>query len=94
MSTLIVDRPAPVAAKLADFVELTKIRIAVLVLATVGVAGYLARFGQPDVWPLLHAMLGTALVASSASALNQWLERDSDARMPRTANRPLPAGRL
>src|SRR5205085_1440455 len=41
-----------------------------------------------------HAVLGTALVASGASALNQWLERATDARMRRTRNRPLPAGRL
>ncbi len=42
----------------------------------------------------MHTLVGTALVAASASALNQWLERDTDARMPRTADRPLPAGRL
>ena len=42
----------------------------------------------------MHTLLGTALVAASASALNQWLERDTDARMARTADRPLPAGRL
>jgi protoheme IX farnesyltransferase len=43
---------------------------------------------------VLHTLLGTTLVAASASALNQWLERESDARMPRTENRPLPGGRL
>jgi len=43
---------------------------------------------------MFHAMLGTLLVAASASAANQWLERRSDARMARTASRPLPAGRL
>ena len=43
---------------------------------------------------LLHVLLGTALVAAGASALNQWLERPSDALMKRTENRPLPAGRL
>ncbi|MCA9176023.1 MAG: heme o synthase [Planctomycetales bacterium] len=101
-STLTVDRAgceADVAEAtwldvLADYVELTKLRISVLVLVTVAVAGYLARFGQPDLWPLLHAMLGTALVAASASALNQWLERHTDCDMARTADRPLPAGRL
>ena len=82
------------AEKLADLIELTKPRISVLVLVTVAVSGYVARFGQPDFLPLVHAMLGTALVAASASALNQWLERDTDALMPRTADRPLPAGRL
>ena len=82
------------AERLADLAELTKVKISVLVLVTIGVSGYVARFGQPDLAPLLHAMLGTALVAASASAWNQWLERHSDAKMARTADRPLPAGRL
>ena len=43
---------------------------------------------------LLHTVLGAALVAASAGAFNQWWERATDARMARTANRPLPAGRL
>jgi protoheme IX farnesyltransferase len=43
---------------------------------------------------MFHALFGTALVASGASALNQWLERDYDAKMRRTASRPLPSGRL
>jgi protoheme IX farnesyltransferase len=43
---------------------------------------------------LLHTVLGAALVAASAGALNQWWERAGDARMIRTARRPLPAGRL
>ena len=42
----------------------------------------------------MHALLGTALVAASASIANQWWEREIDARMPRTADRPLPAGRV
>jgi protoheme IX farnesyltransferase len=77
-----------------DYLELTKPRIAVLVLATV-IAGFLlaSRHGV-DAWRLLHVVVGTSLVAGGASALNQWLERQRDARMPRTANRPLPSGRL
>lgn len=79
---------------LADLVELTKPRVAVLVLFTVAAGGLLAARGAVD-WPiLLHTIWGTALVASSACALNQYLERDSDALMARTENRPLPAGRL
>ena len=96
-TTLTVERSSgslTIAERVSDFVELTKLRISLLVLVTVAVSGYLARFGQPEFWPLLNAMLGTALVAASASALNQWLERDVDALMPRTADRPLPAGRM
>jgi len=43
---------------------------------------------------LFHTMLGTGLIASGTAALNQWLEREADAQMRRTADRPLPSGRL
>ncbi len=77
-----------------DFIELTKPRIAVMVLFTVAVGGLLAPQAPGDVMQLVHALVGTALVACGASALNQCLERHSDALMRRTENRPLPAGRL
>ncbi|MBI2478851.1 MAG: UbiA family prenyltransferase, partial [Planctomycetia bacterium] len=81
-------------ARVADYIELTKPRIGVLVLVTVAISYCCARWGQPEPWAMVHAMLGTLLVASSASALNQFLERRLDLRMDRTADRPLPAGRL
>lgn len=77
-----------------DYLELAKPKIALLELVTVAAAYYLAGHGAPQVPVLLHALLGTSFVAASASAFNQWLERTSDALMPRTADRPLPAGRL
>lgn len=79
---------------LCDVVELTKPRITAMVLVTVAVAGFVAAWGQPDMWRLLHAVVGTALVAAGSSAANQWLERRSDARMARTCRRPLAACRL
>jgi heme o synthase len=80
--------------RVADYVELTKPRIAVMVLITVA-AGYLMAAGlDTRLAPLIHTLIGTGLVAGGASAWNMWLERESDARMRRTANRPLPAGRL
>ncbi len=80
--------------RLADYVELTKPRIATMVLVTVA-AGYLMAAGTGARFlPLLHTLIGTTLVAGAASAWNMWLERISDARMRRTANRPLPSGRL
>ncbi len=81
-------------SRLADYLALTKPRIALLVLFTVAVGTLLAGGGAVDPLLLVNTVLGTALVASGASALNQWLERESDARMQRTENRPLPAGRL
>ena len=85
--------------KVSDFIELTKPRISVLVLVTVAVAQYVAFVSHPiaginRLVLMLHTLLGTLLVAASASALNQWLEREQDAQMPRTAGRPIPAGRL
>ncbi len=57
------------AARLLDYIELTKPKIAILELVTVVVAGCVARWNAPDGWVLAHALLGTALVAASASAL-------------------------
>jgi protoheme IX farnesyltransferase len=95
MTSLTIEgRRAAWMTRLADYVELTKPRIATMVLVTVGVAACVANWGPPHAWLLANTLVGTALVAASASALNQWLERDTDARMPRTADRPLPAGRL
>jgi protoheme IX farnesyltransferase len=83
-----------VRSRWLDFVELTKPRIALLVLFTVAIGAMLATPDVPDLLLLLNTLAGTALVAAGASALNQLLERHSDARMRRTENRPLPAGRL
>ncbi len=107
---------AMVRPHILEYVELFKIRIAVMVLFTVAVGFYLGcqenarglsnsktskQFQLKhdlglagNVLTLFHVLLGTALVAIGANTLNQYLERDSDALMQRTANRPLPAGRI
>lgn len=87
-------RGASWPARLADYHELSKPRIAALVLIVVATSALLARWGRPDTWQLLHVLLGTLLVAASASALNQLWEWRADAVMARTADRPVPAGRL
>jgi protoheme IX farnesyltransferase len=81
-------------SRVADYLELTKPRVAILVLFTVAAGAWLGSSGQPDLLMLVHTLCGTALVAAGASALNQLLERHSDALMRRTENRPLPSGRL
>jgi protoheme IX farnesyltransferase len=86
--------PALPRSRFADYVALTKPRVALLVLFTVAAGGILANPVSPDLTALLHTLLGTALVAGAASALNQLFERHSDALMRRTESRPLPAGRL
>jgi protoheme IX farnesyltransferase len=76
----------------ADYVELTKPKVQSLLLLTTITAMYVA--GDPS--PLLVALtcLGGYLSAGGAGAVNHWFDRDIDARMARTANRPIPAGRI
>ncbi len=79
---------------MSAYLSLTKPRLVLMVLVTVAV-GYLLGAGAGHNrrrWP--STLLGTALVAGGAGALNQWLERDRDALMRRTAGRALPGGRL
>lgn len=76
------------------FYDLTKPGITRMVLVTTAAGFYLATRGTMDLLLLLNTLLGTALAASGTNALNQWIERSEDAQMRRTANRPLPSGRL
>ncbi|MCA1658454.1 MAG: UbiA family prenyltransferase, partial [Verrucomicrobiaceae bacterium] len=78
----------------ADFAELVKARLTLLVLLTTAVGYYLAATGPINAAGLFHAVFGTALAAAGAAALNQWWERRLDALMLRTKTRPIPAGRL
>jgi heme o synthase len=80
--------------RIGDLIELTKPRITFLVLITTLVGFYMGSRDGLNFLLLFHTILGTGLIASGASALNQYLERDLDARMNRTRNRPLPDGRL
>jgi len=80
--------------RVGDFLELTKPRITTLVVITAGV-GY--AVGAPrglDPAAFVALLIGTALVAGGASALNQYWEWEADARMERTRLRPIPAGRM
>jgi len=84
----------PARSRLADYLELTKPRIATMALITVGVGYSLGAAPGFHVDQLIHTLIGAGLVAAGGSALNHWLERRADARMNRTSNRPLPAGRV
>ncbi len=83
-----------VKARWGDFYELTKPRMNFLVVATTMVGYALATPNWSNWKLLLHTLLGTALTAAAASVLNQYTEREFDALMPRTRNRPLPGGRV
>ena len=87
-------RQSALLVRLADYLELTKPRIVVLELIVASAAACLAAPHSLNVVIVFHALLGTALVAASASIANQWWERDIDTRMKRTAERPIPAGRV
>jgi protoheme IX farnesyltransferase len=80
-----------IAAVLSDLV---KARLTTLVVITTLVGFYAGSGSSVDLLLMLHAVLGTALVACGAAALNQLLERKLDAKMHRTESRPLPSGRL
>ena len=79
---------------LADLLDLTKARLNMLVLITTFVGYWMGATGAIDWLRLIQAMLGTALCAASAAALNQLWEVKIDALMPRTADRPIVAGRM
>lgn len=81
-------------AAFPEFLTLTKPRITLLVVATTLVGFYLGAQEAVSVWLLFHALLGTALTAAGASALNMALEWETDAKMRRTESRPIPSGRL
>lgn len=80
--------------RVKDFLELTKPRITLLVLITTLTGFYLGSIQSLNIFLLLNVLIGTALTAAGASALNMVLERDTDSLMRRTQNRPLPSGRL
>jgi len=81
-------------ARVRDYLALTKPGITRHVCVTAAAGFYLGTDGR-IAWGTLAALLaGTALVSGGTNALNQWWERDVDALMPRTASRPLAAGRL
>jgi protoheme IX farnesyltransferase len=77
-----------------DYLALTKPRITWLILMSTGIGFYFGAKGGWSVVTLLHTLLGTGLLASGTAALNQWFEREADAKMRRTRMRPLPAGTL
>jgi heme o synthase len=90
---MVLERPAGFANVTRDYLELSKSRIVMMVLITTA-SGYLFAAQRVDWMLLLNTLLGTALVAAGTNALNQYIERDHDAKMRRTRLRPLPDGRI
>lgn len=80
--------------RVAAYLELTKPRITFLIVLTAAAGFALASSAHIDYTGLLRSMLGIALLSSGIATINQYMERDLDALMRRTANRPLPSGKL
>jgi len=79
-----------------SYIELTKPRITCFILMSAAI-GFLCGVNSGVTWSwfsLLNALVGTGLLASGTAALNQWYEREADARMHRTSKRPIPSGRI
>ena len=93
MPTLELSNPAALPADWRDFLALTKPRVMYLVVFT-GLCGLLIAPAQLPLVLSFTAILCIALGAGACGALNQWYEADIDAKMRRTAKRPLPAGRM
>ena len=87
-------RVTGVREKLAAFAELTKPRIAFMLVLTSAAGFYLGTVGSFDYVLFANAMIGIALLAFGVATLNQYLERDIDKLMERTLARPLPSGKL
>ena len=78
----------------ASYLELTKPRVVTMVLLTTLVGFYLGSAEHFNFWLAINTLAGTAMAAGGTLALNQYIERGTDARMHRTQHRPLPEGRL
>lgn len=85
-------RPWQVTAR--DLLVLTKFRLSVLVIVTTLIGFWLGSKGAPDMRLLAHTLIGSTLAAFGAAVFNQLMEIEPDSRMERTADRPLPAGRM
>ena len=83
----------PIAGKFSDYLELTKPRLSMLSVIT-ALVGYLVVKAPWDWTHFLATMIGTSACAGGVAALNQWMERDTDAQMNRTSDRPIPAGKV
>lgn len=93
-TVLAADRAGARRLDAAVLLELTKPRLAAMVLVTTAAGFYLAASGAVDIWLLAATLLGTGMAGAGSLVLNQYIEREQDAVMERTAGRPIPSGRV
>jgi len=87
-------RPHSLGRTIRAYIALTKPRVLELLLVTTVPVMILAQGGLPDIWLVLATVLGGSMSAGSAAAFNMYLDRDIDAHMQRTVNRPLVTGEV
>ncbi len=90
----LTDKTPATPSTMNDLMVLTKFRLSALVIVTTFVGFWLGSHGAMDMWLLLHTIIGSTLAAFGAAVFNQLMEIEPDSRMERTADRPLPAGRI
>jgi protoheme IX farnesyltransferase len=96
-SAVIADAPAKKYSLLGDYAQLFKVRVTALIVMTAWTGFFMAaaKSTVPSLsWKLLNALLGIGLTCAGSAALNEVMEHEIDAQMPRTRNRPLPAKRM
>jgi heme o synthase len=89
-----IRRNIPLTTIIRTYLELTKLRIVLLLLFTTVTAMVIAARGVPELVILIPTLIGGALAPAGAGAINQYIDRDMDAKMTRTARRPIPSGRV
>ena len=89
-----IQNRSELANTLRAYLELTKVRIVLLLIFTTVTAMVIAADGVPPLSILLPTLIGGILAPAGSGAINQYLDRDLDARMARTARRPIPSGRV
>ena len=94
MAANIRGQNSPINETIRTYLALTKLRIVLLLVFTTVTAMFIAADGTPRADVMILTTVGGALAAAGASALNQFWDRDMDAKMSRTARRPIPAGQV
>jgi protoheme IX farnesyltransferase len=94
MATSIQYRQLSLADTFRTYLQLMKLRIVALLCFTTLTAMFIAADGRPDFYTIIITMIGGIFASGGSSAINQYLDRDMDAKMKRTARRPIPSGRI
>ncbi len=94
METTVRSAELNLTALLRTYLELAKLRIVLLLLFTTVTAMVIAAHGVPSLSILIPTLIGGGFAAAGASAINQYIDRDMDAKMSRTSRRPIPSGRV